>query len=66
MANDDQTVDTAIGNNPSPAPAEPSTLDSVDDIVSALNEDDNAAGDNSGENAPKLDDRPDDDGQNGE
>lgn len=66
MANDDQTVDTAIDNNPSPAPAEPSPLESVDDIVSALNEDDNAAGDNSGENAPKPDDRPDDDGQNGE
>lgn len=66
MANDDQAVDTAIDNTPSPAPAEPSPLESVDDIVSALNEDDNAAGDNSGENAPKPDDRPDDDGQNGE
>ena len=66
MANDDQTVDTAIDNNPSPAPAEPSTLDSVDDIVSALDAGDNAAGDNSGENAPKPDDRPDDSGQNGE
>lgn len=66
MANDDQTVDTAIDSTPSPTPAEPSPLESVDDIVSALNEDDNAAGDNSGENAPKPDDRPDDDGQNGE
>lgn len=66
MANDDQTVDTAIDNNPSPAPAEPSPLESVDDIVSALNEDDNAAGDNSGENAPKPGEQPDDAGQNGE
>ena len=66
MANDDQTVDTAIDNNPSPAPAEPSPLESVDDIVSALDGDDNAAGDNSGENAPKPDNRPDDAGQNGE
>jgi hypothetical protein len=67
MANDDQTVDTAIDNNPSPAPAEPSTLDSVEDIVSALDGDDNAAGDNAGEdNEPKPGEQPDDAGQNGE
>ena len=67
MANDDQTVDTAIDNNPSPAPAEPSTLDSVDDIVSALDAGDNAAGDNAGdETETKPGEQPDDDGQNGE
>lgn len=67
MANDDQTANTAIDNTTSPAPAEPSTLDSVDDIVSALDGDDNAAGDNAGdENAPKPGEQPDDTGQNGE
>ena len=67
MANTDQTVDTAIDNTPSPAPAEPSTLDSVEDIVSALDEDDNAAGDNADEETePKPGEQPDDDGQNGE
>lgn len=66
MANTDQTVDTAIDNTPSPAPAEPSTLDSVDDIVTALNKDDNPAGDTSGEDAPKPGEQPDDAGQNGE
>ena len=66
MANEDQAVDTAIKDTPSPAPAEPSTLDSVDDIVSALNGEDNpSAGDNPGEAAPKQDDRPDDAGQAG-
>ena len=67
MANDDQTANTAIDNNPSPAPAEPSPLESVDDIVSALNEDDNAAGDNAGdETETKPGEQPDDAGQNGE
>ena len=67
MANTDQTVDTAIDNTTSPAPAEPSTLDSVDDIVSALDGDDNAAGDNAGEETePKPGEHPDDAGQNGE
>lgn len=67
MANESQTVDTAIDNNPSPAPAEPSTLDSVEDIVSALDAGDNAAGDNAGEeNEPKPGEQPDDAGQNGE
>lgn len=66
MENDNQTVDTAIDNTPSPAPAEPSTLDSVDDIVTALNKDDNPAGDTSGEDAPKPGEQPDDAGQNGE
>ena len=67
MANESQTVDTAIDNTTSPAPAEPSTLDSVEDIVSALNGDDNAAGDNSGEESePKPGEQPDDAGQNGE
>ena len=67
MANTDQTVDTAIDNTTSPAPAEPSTLDSVDDIVSALDGEDNAAGDNAGEeNEPKPGEQPDDAGQNGE
>ena len=67
MANDDQTVDTAIDNTTSPAPAEPSTLDSVEDIVSALDGEDNPAGDNAGEeNAPKPGEQPDDAGQNGE
>ena len=67
MANEDQAVDTAIDNTPSPAPAEPSTLDSVDDIVSALDAGDNAAGDNTGdENEPKPGEQPDDAGQNGE
>ena len=67
MANDDQTANTAIDNTTSPAPAEPSTLDSVEDIVSALDGGDNAAGDNSGdENAPKPGEQPDDAGQNGE
>ena len=53
-------------NIPTTGAEESPTLDSVDDIVSALDGDDNAAGDNSGENAPKPDDRPDDAGQNGE
>lgn len=67
MANEDQAVDTAIDNTTSPAPAEPSTLDSVDDIVSALDGDDNAAGGNAGEeNEPKPGEQPDDAGQNGE
>lgn len=67
MANDDQTANTAIDNTTSPAPAEPSTLDSVDDIVSALDGDDNAAGDNAGEETePKPGEQPDDAGQNGE
>ena len=67
MANTDQTVDTAIDNTTSPAPAEPSTLDSVEDIVSALDGEDNAAGDNAGEeNEPKPGEQPDDAGQNGE
>lgn len=66
MANDDQTANTAIDNTPSPAPAEPSTLDSVDDIVTALNKDDTPAGDTSGEDAPKPGEQPDDAGQNGE
>lgn len=67
MANDDQTANTAIDNTTSPAPAEPSTLDSVEDIVSALDGDDNAAGDNAGEeNEPKPGEQPDDAGQNGE
>ena len=67
MANTDQTVDTAIDNTTSPAPAEPSTLDSVDDIVSALDAGDNAAGNNAGEeNEPKPGEQPDDAGQNGE
>ena len=67
MANDDQTVDTAIDNSPSPAPAEPSTLDSVDDIVSALDGEENPAGDNAGEeNEPKPGEQPDDAEQNGE
>lgn len=67
MANESQTVDTAIDNTTSPAPAEPSTLDSVEDIVSALDGDDNAAGDNAGdENEPKPGEQPDDAGQNGE
>ena len=67
MANDDQTVDTAIDNTTSPAPAEPSTLDSVEDIVSALDGDDNAAGGNAGdETETKPGEQPDDAGQNGE
>lgn len=67
MANDDQTANTDIDNTTSPAPAEPSTLDSVEDIVSALDADDNAAGDNAGEeNDPKPGEQPDDAGQNGE
>lgn len=67
MANDAQTVDTAVDNTTSPAPAEPSTLNSVDDIVSALDGDDNAASDNAGEeNEPKPGEQPDDAGQNGE
>ena len=66
MANDDQTVDTVTENTPSSASTEPSPLESVDDIVSALDGDDTAAGDNPGENAPNPDDRPDDAGQNGE
>lgn len=66
MPNDDQTVDTAIDNNPSPAPAEPSPLESVDDIVSALDAGDNAAGNNAGEeNEPKPGEQPDDAGQDG-
>lgn len=67
MANDAQTVDTAIDNTPSPAPTEPSTLDSVDDIVTALNGEDNPAGGNTGdETEPKPGEQPDDAGQNGE
>lgn len=66
MANEDQAVDTAIKDTPSPASTEPSPLESVDDIVSALDGDGNAAGDNPGENALNPDDRPDDAGQNGE
>ena len=67
MANTDQTVDTAIDNSPSPAPAEPSSLESVDDIVSALDAGDNAAGDNAGdETETKPGEQPDDAGQNGE
>lgn len=65
MANDDQAVDTVIDNTPSPAPTDPSPLESVDDIVSALNGDDNAAGDTSGEDTPNPDDHPDDAGQDG-
>lgn len=67
MANEDQAVDTAIDNTTSPAPAEPSTLDSVEDIVSALDAGDKTAGDNTGdENEPKPGEQPDDAGQNGE
>lgn len=67
MANTDQTVDTAIDSTPSPTPAEPSPLESVDDIVSALDAGDNAAGDNAGEETePKPGEQPDDAGQNGE
>ena len=67
MANDDQTANTAIDNTTSPAPAEPSTLDSVEDIVSALDAGDNAACENAGEeNEPKPGEQPDDAGQNGE
>ena len=65
MANDDQTVDTVIENTPSPASTEPTPLESVDDIASALNADDTTAGDNSEEDAPNQDDRPDDAGQDG-
>ena len=67
MTNGEQTVDTVTENTPSPASAEPSTLDSVDDIVSALDGDDNAAGGNTGdETEPKPSEQPDDAGQNGE
>lgn len=67
MTNGEQTVDTVIENTPSPASAEPSTLDSVEDIVSALDAGDNAAGDNAGdETEPKPGEQPDDAGQNGE
>lgn len=66
MKNGDQTVDTAPENTPSPASAEPSPLDSVDDIVSALDGDDNAAGGNAGdETEPKPGEQPDNDGQAG-
>ena len=66
MTNGEQTVDTVTENTPSPASAEPSTLDSVDDIVSALDGDDNAASDNAGEeNEPKPGEQPDDAGQDG-
>ena len=66
MANDDQTVDTVIENTPSPASTEPTPLESVDDIASALNADDNAAGGNTGdETEPKPGEQPDDAGQNG-
>lgn len=65
MTNDAQAVDTAIDNTPSPASTEPSPLESVDDIASALDGDDNAAGDNSGEGIPNPDDHPDDGGQDG-
>lgn len=67
MANDAQTVDTAIDNTTSPASAEPASLESVEDIVSALDGNDNAAGDNAGdETEPKPGEQPDDAGQNGE
>lgn len=67
MTNGEQTVDTAIDNTTSPAPAEPSTLDSVEDIVSALDAGDKTAGDNTGdETEPKPGEQPDDAGQNGE
>lgn len=67
MANEDSAANTAIDNTTSPAPAEPSTLESVDDIVSALDGDDNTAGGNAGdETEPKPGEQPDDAGQNGE
>nr|DAD73977.1 MAG TPA: hypothetical protein [Podoviridae sp. ctc5632] len=66
MTNGEQTVDTVTENTPSPASNEPTPLESVDDIASALNGDDTAAGDSSEEAAPKQDDRPDDAGQDGE
>lgn len=65
MANEDQTVDTAIKDTPSPASTEPSPLESVDDIVSALDGDDNVTGDTSEEDTPNPDDHPDDGGQDG-
>ena len=65
MTNGEQTVDTVIENTPSPASTEPSPLESVDDIVSALDGDDTAVGDTSGEDAPNPDDRPDNAGQDG-
>lgn len=65
MANEDQAVDTAIKDTPSPASTEPSPLESVDDIVSALDGDDNATGDTSEEDTPNPDDHPDDGGQDG-
>lgn len=65
MANEDQAVDTAIKDTPSPASTESTPLESVDDIASALNGDDNAAGDSSGNDAPNPDDRPDNAGQDG-
>lgn len=66
MTNGEQTVDTVTENTPSPASNEPTPLESVDDIVSALDGDDNATGNNSGKDAPNQDDRPDDAGQDGE
>lgn len=66
MTNGEQTVDTVTENTPSSASAEPSTLNSVDDIVSALDGDDNAAGGNAGdETEPKPGEQPDDAGQDG-
>lgn len=66
MTNGEQTVDTVTENTPSPASAKPSTLDSVDDIVSALDGDNNTASDNAGEeNEPKPGEQPDDAGQDG-
>lgn len=65
MANEDQTVDTAIKDTPSPASTEPSPLESVDDIVSALDGDDNVTGDTSEEDTPNPDEHPDDGGQDG-
>nr|DAE11241.1 MAG TPA: Scaffolding protein [Podoviridae sp. ctFbF42] len=66
MTNGEQTVDTVTENTPSPASAEPSTLDSVEDIVSALDGYDNAAGGNAGdETEPKSGEQPDDAGQDG-
>ena len=66
MTNGEQTVDTVTENTPSPASNEPTPLESVDDIASALNGDDNAAGGNTGdETEPKPGEQPDDAGQNG-
>lgn len=65
MTNGEQTVDTVTENTPSPASTEPTPLESVDDIASALDADDTTAGNNSEGEAPNPDDRPDDAGQDG-